>query len=172
MSTTTYLSIDAKRIIKLASSKLHGMEKRVFMAEVAKTFCDTSPRLTETEFGWCRKAVQLGLHEQISGFECLGHYEGKHRSEVENPQLEIDIRALVDPESQADPKLKNTFVYTRITAKSVRQRLIDVKGWTEEQTPKQRTINDILNRLGYKLRRVQKTKPQKKSLKQMPSSKM
>ncbi|WP_133309662.1 hypothetical protein [Parashewanella spongiae] len=79
------------------------------MAEVPKTFCCGSPRLTETEFGWCRKAVALGLHEQETGFECFGHYDGKPRSEVSQPQLEIDIRALVDPESQADPKFKNTF---------------------------------------------------------------
>lgn len=147
------------------------MEKRVFMAEVSKTFCCGSPRLTETEFGWCRKAVALGLHEQETGFECFGHYDGKPRSEVSQPQLEIDIRALVDPESQADPKFKNTFVYTRITAKGVRKKLIEEKGWLSEELPKERTINDILNRLGYRLRRVQKTKPQKKFLKQTLSLK-
>ena len=148
------------------------MEKRVFMAEVSKTFCCGSPRLTETEFGWGRKAVELGLHELETGFECFGHYEGKHRSEDNNPQLEVDIRALVDPESQADPKFKNSFAYTRITAKGVRKKLIEEKGWDSEELPKERTINDILNRLGYKLKRVQKTRPQKKFLKQMPSLKM
>ena len=148
------------------------MEKRVFMAEVSKTFCCGSLRLTETEFGRGRKAVELGLHELETGFECFGHYEGKHRSEENNPQLEVDIRALVDPESQADPKFKNSFAYTRITAKGVRKKLIEEKGWDSEELPKERTINDILNRLGYKLKRVQKTRPQKKFLKQTPSLKM
>ncbi len=55
------------------------------MAEVSKTFCCGSPRLTETEFGWGRKAVELGLHELETGFEC---FAGKHRS-VNNPQLEV-----------------------------------------------------------------------------------
>ena len=75
----------------------------------------------------------------------------------------VDIRALVDPESQADPKFKNSFAYTRITAKGVRKKLIEEKGWDSEELPKERTINDILNRLGYKLKRVQKTRPQKNS---------
>lgn len=171
MSTSIYLSSETKRIIKFASSKLHGVEKRDFMAEVSKTFCCASPRLTETEFKWSRKAVELGLHEQETGLECLGHYEGKHRSEVDKPQLAVDIRALVDPEAQADPKFKNTFAYTRITAKGVRKKLIEEKGWSAEDLPQERAINDILNRLGYKLRRVQKTKPQKKSIKQMTSLK-
>ena len=172
MSTSIYLSNEAKRIIKLASSKLHGMEKRLFMAEVSQTFCNAKPRLTETEFGFCRNTVELGLHEKGTGFECVGHHEGKPRSEVCNPQLAIDIRALVDPEAQADPKLKNTFAYTRITAKAVRKKLIAEKGWSSEDLPQERAFNDILNRLGYKLRRVQKTKPQKKFLKQAPFLKM
>jgi len=39
-----------------------------------------------------------------------------------------DIRALADPESQADPKFQSPFLYTRITAKGMRQALIDQKG--------------------------------------------
>ena len=82
---------------------------------------------------------------------------GKRRSEVDQPRLEQDIRSLVGPESQADPQMKNTLAYTRITAKAVHRKLIEEKGWPEDQVPKERTINDLLNRLGYKLRRVQKT---------------
>ncbi len=83
MPTSIYLSCETKRIIKLASSKLHGMEKRTFTAEVSRTFCNGSPRSTETEFGWSRNAFLLGLHEKETGFECFGHYEGKHRTEVD-----------------------------------------------------------------------------------------
>ncbi len=134
------------------------------MAEVSKTFCcGSSPRLTETESGWGIKAAEPGLHELETGFECSGHYEGKHRSEENNPQPEADIRALVDPESQAYPKFKNSFAYTRITAKGVRKKLIEEKGWDCEDLPKERRINDMLNRLGRKPQRVQKTRPQKNS---------
>jgi len=76
--------------------------------------------------------------------------------------LEADIRALADPESQADPKFQSPFLYTRMTAKAMRQALIDQKGWTDEELPHVNTLGEILNRLGYKLRRVQKTKPLKK----------
>ncbi len=40
--------------------------------------------------------------------------------------------------------------------------MIDSKGYTEEELPTERSLNDIVNRLGYKLRRAQKTKPIKK----------
>jgi len=53
-------------------------------------------------------------------------------------------------------------LYTRITAKAVRQALIDEKGYTDDELPCENTIRNILNRLGYQLKRIQKTKPLKK----------
>ena len=50
----------------------------------------------------------------------------------------------------------------RMTAKAMRKALIQQHGWSDEQLPHENTIGVILNRLGYKLRRVQKAKPLKK----------
>ncbi len=44
----------------------------------------------------------------------------------------------------------------------MRQALIEKKGWKEEDLPCENTIGNILNRLGYRLRRVQKRKPVKR----------
>ncbi len=160
-----------KHLIKMAAKKLKGPERRAFMAEVAETLCDGSPRLAETEFGFGRHTVELGMHEKRTGLICYGNYvsSGKQKTEDTSPELIQDIRSLVEPESQADPQLRNTFAYTRVTAKSVRQKLIEEKGWDEAVLPQIRTFNNILNRLGYKLRKVEKTKPEKKSQKPTPS---
>jgi len=53
-------------------------------------------------------------------------------------------------------------MYVRITAKKIRQLLISKKGYHSKSLPQERTINNLLNRLGYTLKRVQKTKPLKK----------
>ena len=44
---------------------------------------------------------------------CYGNYasSGKQKSEDVSPQLAEDIRCLVEPESQADPQLRNTSAY-------------------------------------------------------------
>jgi hypothetical protein len=76
--------------------------------------------------------------------------------------LEADIRTLAEPHTQVDPKFQSPFQYTRITAKAMRQALIDQKGWADEDLPCEKTIGNVLNRLGYRLRRVQKAKPLKK----------
>ena len=44
----------------------------------------------------------------------------------------------------------------------MRKALITEKGWSHGELPCELTISNILNRLGYRLRRVQKPKPLKK----------
>ena len=44
----------------------------------------------------------------------------------------------------------------------MREALITKKGWHPTELPCEKTIGNILNRLGFRLRRVQKAKPLKK----------
>jgi len=149
---------------KDAARKLTGAKRRAFQAQVTLDYLDGSVWKAERVFGWSHHTVALGLNELRTGITCLGNFSarGNHKTEEKLPELEADIRALADPESQADPKFQSSFLYTRITAKAMRQALIDQKGWTDEELPHVNTIGEILNRLGYKMRRVQKTKPLKK----------
>jgi hypothetical protein len=150
--------------LKDAARKLTGPKRRAFQAQVTLDYLDGSVWKAERVFGWSHHTVTLGLNELRTGIICMGNFSarGNHKTEEKLPKLEADMRALADPESQADPKFQSTFLYTRITAKAMRQALIDQKGWTDEELPHVTTIGEILNRLGYKMRRVQKTKPLKK----------
>ena len=149
---------------KDAARKLTGPKRRAFQAQVTLDYLDGSVWKAERVFGWSHHTVTLGLNELRTGIICLGNFSarGNQKTEEKLPKLEADMRALADPQSQADPKFQSTFLYTRITAKAMRQALIDQKGWTDEELPHVNTIGEILNRLGYKMRRVQKTKPLKK----------
>jgi hypothetical protein len=153
-----------RSIIKSAAAKLSGVKRRVYIAEVAIEFCDGNARKTERVFGWGRETIDKGMRELQTGIPCQDNYSarGNKKTEEKIPQLAEDIREIVDPKSQADPHLKTPFAYTRITAKAVRQALIDQKGYRDDQLPCENTIGEILNRLGYRIRRVQKTKPLKK----------
>jgi hypothetical protein len=149
---------------KDAARKLTGPKRRAFQAQVTLDYLDGSIWKAETVFGWSHHTVALGLNELRTGITCLDNFSarGNRKTEEKFPELEADIRALAEPESQADPKFQSPFLYTRMTAKAVRQALIDQKGWTDEELPHVNTIGEILNRLGIKLRPVQKTKPLKK----------
>lgn len=162
---STELTEQVKETIRSAAQKLTGYRRRQFQAEVAEQYCDGNPRRAETVFGWGRDAVRLGLHERRTGLRCVDDYSsrGRRKTEDKSPALVVAIRALVEPESQADPKFQTPLAYTRMTAKAVHERLTARATKTSEPVPAERTLHDILNRLGYRLRRVQKTKPQKNS---------
>lgn len=143
---------------------LTGYERRLFVAEVATELCGGSARQAERRFGWGRATVEKGLHESCSGVRCLENFaaRGRPRSEEKNPQLAADIRAIVEPYTQADPELKSSRRYTNLSAGEVREALI-AKGYCQDELPSERTMRDILNRMNYRLKRIQKGKPLKKT---------
>jgi hypothetical protein len=168
----TELTESVKETIQSAARKLTGFRRREFQAEMALKYCAGKPRLAEETFGWGREAVHTGLNERRTGIRCLDAFSsrGRHKTEAKHPELVQAIHALVEPKSQADPKFQTILAYTRITAKAVHDHLAADAAGTERHVPAERTVHDILNRLGYRLRRVRKTKVQKKSPKPMPSS--
>jgi hypothetical protein len=166
------LTESVRETIQSAARKLTGFRRRQFQAEMTIKYCRGNPRLAERVFGWGRDAVNTGLNELRTGIRCVEDYStrGRRKSEEKSPELSQEIHALVAPKSQADPKFQTPLAYTRITAKAVRKQLVANAANNGRHIPAERTLYDILNRLGYRLRRVQKTKPQKKSLKPALSS--
>ena len=168
----TELTESVKATIELAARKLTGYQRRQFQAEMALKYCRGSARRAEQVFGWGRAAVHTGLNELRTGIRCVDNFasRGRHKTEELHPELVSEIQSLVDPHSQADPKFQTPLAYTRVTAGAVRRQLAANATGTGRPVPAERTVINILNRLGYRLRRVRKTKPQKKFPPPMPSS--
>jgi len=147
-----------------AAKQLKGRSRRRFLAEVCTTLCDGSPRKAEARFGWGREAVAKGLcdPEESKSASTEKSRRGRQRSEEKNPQLAIEIRLIVEPHTQSDPELKTSRQYTNLSAAEVRQALIE-RGYQGDQLPSERTLRDILNRMNYRLKRIQKGKPLKKT---------
>ena len=145
--------------------------RRQAMGDVALTILDGKPRIAEEEFGWSRSAVAVVIKEIEGGIVCINNLSERHKpkSEEKNPRLLDDIRRIMEPCSQAEPRLRTTLLYTNMTAQSVYNALI-AEGWPEGSLPTVRTISNILNRHEYRLRSVAKTKVQKKRQRQTPSS--
>jgi len=152
-------------LLRLAAQRLTGPQRRSFQAEVTRALCGGSARRAERRFGWGRANVDTGLHEFDTGIRCVENFatRGQRRREAANPQLAADIRALVEPHTQADPELKSDRHYTNLSAREVRERLRTEKGYAVADLPSERTMRDILNRRGYRLKRLQKGKPLKKT---------
>lgn len=152
------------QLLRAAARRLRGHQRRLFQAEVALGLCGGSARAAERRFGWRRTTVATGLHEARSGLRCLENFPARARRpcEVQDPQLAADIRALVEPHTHADPELKSSRCYTNLSAAEVRQALQQRYGYAAERLPSERTLRDVLNRLGYRRKRIQKAQPLKK----------
>jgi hypothetical protein len=141
-----------------------GVARRAFQAEMTLKYCHGSARLAETLLGWSRNAVEVGLAERRTGIECVdGHaaWSGRKRWEEKYPQAAAALRAVAEAHAQQDPTFRTTLAYTRLTAKAARDTLQE-QGIAEAQLPAPSTMAEVLNRMGYRLRKVVKAKPQKK----------
>ena len=148
----------------LAASQLTGPKRRAFEAEMTLKYCAGNPLKAETVFGWGRHTVALGLAEKRSGIICLGAqsaFSGRKRWEEQHPQAAQSLRQLADAHAQQDPTFRTTLTYTRLTAQSALEALRE-QGYADEELPSPSTMAEVLNRLGYRLRKVVKAKPQKK----------
>jgi len=151
-------------LLKEAARELTGAKRRAFEAHTTLDLLGGSARRAETVFGWGRETVQVGLHELRTGIRCVERFaqRGRRRTEVQDPNLAQAIHRLAQPHSQVDAEFRPPFLYTRMTAAAMRQALIEQAGYAPEALPSIRTVSSMLNRLNYRLRAVQKSRPEKK----------
>ena len=137
--------------------------RRRAMGDVATVLLDGKPRVAESVFGWSRRAVEVGIHEYQTGIACVNDISArvKPKTEDKHPKLLAEIQALMEPHSESESSLRTTLLYTNMTAKTVREALVQ-NGWSTQSLPTERTISNLLNRQDYRLRTVAKTKVQKK----------
>ncbi len=171
--TLNGVSPQAVNLISRLVDLIPWPDRRQAMGDVTLSLLDGKHRVAEDVFGWNRTTAELGMNEYRSGISCVNDLSNRHKPKAEekSPKLLADIRHIMDPHSQAEPRLRTTLLYTNMTAQAVYDALLQ-KGWSRETLPKVRTISNILNRHDYRLRTVAKTKVQKKRRTPMRSSKM
>jgi hypothetical protein len=167
MKTTTMarngVSTEMVDLISRLIDLIPWPDRRCAMGDVTQSLLDSKHRVAESVFGWSRSAVQVGIKEFQTGISCVNDISTriKPMTEDKNPKLLAEIRALMEPHSESESSLRTTLLYTNMTARTVYDALVE-KGWTVESLPTLRTISNILNRQGYRLRTVAKTRVQKK----------
>ena len=172
-STLTQHSISPE-VVELISRLVASIpwpSRRQAMGDVAVSILEGRARVAEEIFGWGRAGVVVGINEFKSGIVCVNDLSARRKPKIEDkaPELLADIQTIMEPQSQAEPRLRTTLLYTNMTAQAVHDALL-AKGWTEDSLPTVRSISNILNRQEYRLRTVAKTKVQKKQHKPTPSS--
>ena len=159
------LSDELKQTYIETAKALKGSERRQFMARIVKSLGYGGQTYAAREFHWGRNTIAKGIRELERGVPINDNFSARGRKKAEEklPRLLEDIRTIVDGASQTDPTFQSTRLYCRLSAAEVRRQLIAQKGYTDEGLPVEETIRVKLNDLGYNLRAVQKSRPQKNS---------
>jgi len=150
--------------LRLAATQMTGAKRRAFQAEMTEQYCAGNARYAERLFGWGRETLEVGLAERRTDVTCLGAqsaFSGRKRWEDHQPQAAAALRALAEAHAQQDPTFRTPLAYTRLTAKAAVAAL-RAQGFAPEQVPAPSTMATVLNRLGSRLRKVLKARPQKK----------
>jgi hypothetical protein len=149
--------------LRQTADGFHGAQRRRFMAQTVVAF-HLSQRQAELRLGWAHATVGKALQELHSGIGCADNFSARGRkpAEFHLPHLLMDICDLVKENLQTDPTFQTTGLYCRLSAPEVRKQLLERKGYADQQLPCVQTIGAKLNLLGFRLRSVVKSRPQKK----------
>ena len=127
-------------------------------------YCGGHALMAEAVCGWSRQTVARGLGARRPGIMCLGApaaFRGRKRWEEQHPHVAQALRQLAEAQAQQDPTFRTCLTYTRLTAQAALEALRD-QGYGAEPLPSPSTMAAVLNRLGFRLRKVVQAKPQKK----------
>src|SRR5439155_4543426 len=94
----------------------------------------------------------IGTNVGCSGRKCW---------EETQPQAAQALLQLAEAHAQQDPTFRTSLAYTRLTAAAALDALRG-QGYPAAHLPAPSTMATVLNRLGFRLRKVVKAKPQKK----------
>ena len=150
--------------VRLAASKMTGATRRAFEAEMTMNYCGGNARQAAGVFGWGRHTVELGLAERRTGIMCLGAQStcsGRPRWEDTHTQVAEALRQQAETHAQQAPTFRTSLASTRLPAKGALEGL-RAQGYRDDQLPAPSTMAAVLNRMGFRLRKVVKAKPQKK----------
>ena len=153
-----------KDIFKETLNKLKGSDRRVALASVSVVIGRGGQTIVANEFNVSRDTIRKGIHELKSGIKIVDAFNARGRKpfEAKHSNLIRDVKDIVDSQSQTDPNFKTTRLFTRITVNVVRKQLIKHKGYDDKDLPTNQTLNNKINKMGYQLKKVRKSKPLKK----------
>ncbi|OQW88557.1 MAG: hypothetical protein BWK78_08285 [Thiotrichaceae bacterium IS1] len=158
------LTDSLKQLFRDTAAELTGAARRLFMAKVVKQLGSGGQSQAAPELGWNRGTIRKGLHELENGITGIDNYTGRGRQPCEThlPERLADLKAIVDRQSQTDPKFKSARLYVRLSVREIRHQLVAQTGYLDHEWPSNETLRQKLNQSGYHQRRVLKTKPQTK----------
>lgn len=153
-----------KHLFGKALEGMTGSKKRKIAAEIAKEYGNGGQTFVANEYNISRTTIRKGTKEIETGEEIKDAFNqrGRKKAIEKLPQLEENIRKILESQSQTDPKFQTDRLYTNITIKEIRNQLIKQYVYTDKELPTERTLDTIVNKMKYTVKAVKKSEPHKK----------
>ena len=147
---------------------MKGNARRMFLGQLALDYGTGGKVSISKHLGISRVTLNKGISEVSTGiiYEDKFRERGRNKLGELNPELIVAIKEIGENSSQIDPQFKSTRLYTRLSISEVRKELIK-RGYEDTGLPSNQTLRNKMVGLGFKQRKVAKTKPKKKLRKQM-----
>lgn len=104
----------------------------------------------------CYLIVQNSLPIVTNRYKC-----GRKKLIVRFPKLKQNIKKIIENHCLTDPRFKTEKQYVRLSIAEIKKQLIEIGNY-EEKSFSNSYLNNLVNEMGYNLKKVQKTKPLKK----------
>ena len=154
-----------KHILSSVAGKItNGAKRREAAAEIAKEYGYGGQTFAAKELQMSRNTVRKGERELESGEKAEDRFDqrGRKKATEKHPEMEGQIKAILDSQSQVDPKFQTDRLYTNMSIGEIRNQLIKQYGYTDEELPTERTLDTLVNKMGYTVKTVKKSKTIKK----------
>lgn len=89
------------------------------------------------------------------------HRCGRKKKTEEYPTLESDIQNIMEENAYTDPHFVTEKLYVKLTIKEIMNRLLTLEKY-EEKFMSKSALSNLLNEMGYNLKKVKRNKPLKK----------
>ncbi len=149
---------------KDTAEQISGSAKRVFMAKVVKLIGPGGQRVAERMLGWNRGTIRKGQSELKTApfVDKRKRHSGRKSATSRLPNLDNDIRAILEPTGQTDPTFRSTRIYIPMTARQVHKTLMKMDRYNRKTLPCRRTISARMTALNFRPQKIQKCLPLKK----------
>ena len=154
-----------KYILSSVAKKItSGTKRREAAAEIANAYGTGGQTFAADVLKMSRNTVRKGAQEIESGEKIEDRFDLRGRKKTTEllPELESQIKEILDSQSQADPKFQTDRLYTNMSIGEIRKELIKQYGYTDEGLPTERTLDTIVNEMKYTVKTIKKTEPLKK----------
>ncbi|MCL1914560.1 MAG: hypothetical protein FWG10_11980 [Eubacteriaceae bacterium] len=159
LSACKHILVD---MLKELFSLVPNEVERIWLGRMANAVDHGGQALVSRLFPRSKEFVAKGQKEAKAGKASpIASGRGRKGIEAKHPNLVEDIHKLMKDKCSADPRLKGDWRYSGLTIREIRAELIGRFAYTS--LPGRSSLHKLVNRLGYRLKTVEKTKHPKRA---------